>query len=245
MFDLSRVRVFKNFDKNSKNWHRWLWEAFVFFYLLLKKSVTTLCFKLSIRSRSNNLSMFSTRNWISFSCILKMERSCSVSNASTTSLVEGRVGSLFSSSSWSSSLSSFSLSITSAKTSSLSEKEDNYTIQISKRFSWKVWLNSIIIQLMRFLEILLQTFEWIVIIVRCCLLLWLTYVRFLETAMVSFDTVFHDDTKCFIGWRILILRSGLLLSYGFWGFALHPGPLVEEQTLYLETGKSGWCSWGS
>ena len=111
MFDLSKVRVFKNFDKNSKNWHRWLWEAFVFFYLLLKKSVTTLCFKLSIRSRSNNLSMFSTREWISSSCILKMERSCSVSNASTTSLVEGRVGSLFSSSSWSSSLSSFSLSI--------------------------------------------------------------------------------------------------------------------------------------
>ena len=189
--------------------------------------------------------MFSTREWISSSCILKMERSCSVSNASTTSLVEGRLGGLFSSSSWSSSLSSFSLSITLAKTSSLSEKEDNYTIQIRKRFSWKVWLNSIIIQLMRFLEILLQTFEWIVIIVRCCLLLWLTYVRFLETAMVSFDKVFHDDTKCFIGWRILILRSGLLLSYGFWGFALHPGPLVEEQTLYLETGKSRWCSWGS
>ena len=32
---------------------------------------------------------------------------------------------------------------------------------------------------------------------------------------------------------------------GFWGFVLHPGPLVEEQTLYLEAGKLGWCSWGS
>ena len=30
--------------------------------------------------------------------------------------------------------------------------------------------------------------------------------------MVSFDTAFHDDTKCFIVWRILIFGSDLLLS---------------------------------
>ena len=32
---------------------------------------------------------------------------------------------------------------------------------------------------------------------------------------------------------------------GLWGFVLHAGLLVEEQTLYLEAEKSGWCSWGS
>ena len=35
----------------------------------------------------------------------------------------------------------------------------------------------------------------------------------------------------------------LSFGYGLWGFVLHTDPLVEEQTLYLEAGKSGWCSW--
>ena len=56
-----------------------------------------------------------------------MERSCSVSNMSSTSLVEGRVGGALFSSSWSSSLSSFSPSITSAMISSSLEKEADVT----------------------------------------------------------------------------------------------------------------------
>ena len=38
----------------------------------------------------------------------------------------------------------------------------------------------------QFLKILLQNFEWIVFIVHCCLLVWLTYVRFLETVSNGF-----------------------------------------------------------
>ena len=30
--------------------------------------------------------------------------------------------------------------------------------------------------------------------------------------MVSFDTTFDDDTKCFVTWRTQIFGSGLLLS---------------------------------
>ena len=98
-FDISRVRVFEKFDKNSKNWHRWLSEAFFFFYLLLKKSFTTFCFKLSTHSRSNKFSMFSTRERLSSPRVLNMERPCSVSITSSTSLVEGPVGGVLSSSS--------------------------------------------------------------------------------------------------------------------------------------------------
>ena len=39
---------------------------------------------------------------------------------------------------------------------------------------------------MQFLKILLQTFAWIIIIVHCCLLVWLTYVRILETVNNGF-----------------------------------------------------------
>ena len=143
MFDLWRVWFFEKFAKNSKNWHRWLWESFFFFYLLLKKYVTTLCFKLSIRSRTNKLFMFSTRERISSPCVLNMERSWSVSNASSISEVEGRVGGVLSSTSWSSLLSSFSASITSAMISSSLEKEANVTTSLSRsanesayRFGW-------------------------------------------------------------------------------------------------------------
>ena len=139
MFDLSRVRVFEKFDKNSKNWHRWLWEAFFFFYLLLKKSVTTLCFKLSIHSQTNKLSMFSTRERISTPRVLNMERFCSLSNASSTSLVEGRVARVLSSLSWSSSLSLFSPSITSAMISSSIEKEADVTTSLSRSADLVKW----------------------------------------------------------------------------------------------------------
>ena len=86
---------------------------------------------------------------------------------------------------------------------------------------------------------------------------WLLLDFLKQLTMVSFDTAFHDDAKCFVPWRILIFGSGLLLStaliqrlttffrWWLWDFVLHSGPLVEEQTLYLEAGKSGWCSWGS
>ena len=41
--------------------------------------------------------------------------------------------------------------------------------------------------------------------------------------MAFFDTVFHDDTKCFIAWRILIFGSGLLLS----------AVLIQRRTTFL------------
>ena len=102
---------------------------------------------------------------------------------------------------------------------------------------------------MQFLEILLQTFEWIVIIAHCCLLVWLTYVRFLETVNNGFlwygipwwYHVFHCLENTNLWKRFVTLHC----FDGIWGFVLHPGPLVEEQTLHLEAGKSGWCSWGS
>ena len=57
-------------------------------------------------------------------------------------------------------------------------------------------------------------FEWMDRHHRSLLpLVWLSYVRILETVkMVSFDMAFHDDTKCFVGWRILIFGSSLFLS---------------------------------
>ena len=59
----------------------------------------------------------------------------------------------------------------------------------------------------------LQIFEWIIIIVHCCLLVWLTYVRFLERVNNGFLRYnIPYDTKCFIAWKILIFWSGLLLS---------------------------------
>ena len=63
---------------------------------------------------------------------------------------------------------------------------DNFNIQISKWFSWYIRMSSIFIQKMQFFENILQTFEWIVIILHCCLLLLLTYVRFLETVNNGF-----------------------------------------------------------
>ena len=136
------------FDINSKNWHRWLWES-SFFYLLLKKSVTTHYFKLSIHSRSNKLSMSSTRGRISSPRVLNMERPCSVSNVSSTSLVERRVGGVRSSSSWSSSLSSSYPLITSAMISPSLEKEPDVTISLSRsandspeRFGWMTSLSN-------------------------------------------------------------------------------------------------------
>ena len=38
----------------------------------------------------------------------------------------------------------------------------------------------------QFLKIILQTFGWIIIIIHCCLLVWLTYVRFLKTVNNGF-----------------------------------------------------------
>ena len=116
------------------------------FSLILKKLVTTFCFKLSIRSRTNKLSMLSTRERIPSPCVLNIEISWSVSNASSTSLVEGRVGGVLSSSSWSSLLSSFSLSITLAMISSSLEKEADVSTSLSRstndwadRFGWIIW----------------------------------------------------------------------------------------------------------
>ena len=66
---------------------------------------------------------------------------------------------------------------------------------------------------MKFLEILLQFFEWIVIIVDAAFWLdWLMLDFLKQLTRVSFDTALHDDTKCFIAWRILIFGSGLLLT---------------------------------
>ena len=46
--------------------------------------------------------------------------------------------------------------------------------------------------------------------------------------------------------RLLWYREEqLFFDNELWGFVLHPGPLVEEQMLYLEAGKLGWSSWGS
>ena len=52
---------------------------------------------------------------------------------------------------------------------------------------------------MQFLEIRSQTFEWIVIIIHCCLLFWLTYVRFLETVNNGF-------LWCGIPWRYQVFH---------------------------------------
>ena len=128
MLDLSRALVFKKFDRSSENWYRWLWEAFFFFYLLSKKSVATLSFELSVCSWTNKLSIFSTRERILYPRVVNMERSCSISNTSSTSLVEGRVGGVLSSSSWSSLFSLFPPSITLAMMSSANDS--------AHRFGW-------------------------------------------------------------------------------------------------------------
>ena len=52
---------------------------------------------------------------------------------------------------------------------------------------------------MQFLEIRSQSFEWIVIIIHCCLLFWLTYVRFLETVNNGF-------LWCGIPWRYQVFH---------------------------------------
>ena len=84
---------------------------------------------------------------------------------------------------------------------------------------------------------------------------WFDFLK--QLIMVSFDRNFHDNARCFIGWIILIFRSVLLLSTaliqrrvtffgnGLWCFVFHPAPLVGQQTLYSEAGKSGWCTWCS
>ena len=105
------------------------------FFLLLssfEKVIYNTLLKLSICSRTNKLSMFITREWISSPRLLNMVKSCSVSNAFSASLVEGRVGGVLSSSSWSSSLSSFSPSITSAMIWSSLEKEEDVTTSLSR-----------------------------------------------------------------------------------------------------------------
>ena len=103
---------------------------------------------------------------------------------------------------------------------------------------------------MQFLKIPLQTFEWIVIIVHCCMLIWLTYVRFVETVNKGFlwygipwwYQVFHclENTNL---WKRFVALHWLWckderrsFGNGLWGFVLYPGPLVEEQMLYLEAG---------
>ena len=91
--------------------------------------------------------MFSTREWISSPHVLNMDRSCSASNASSNSLVEGRVGGVLSSSSWSSSISSFSPSITSAMISSSLEKEADVTTSLSRATNYSAdrygWMESL------------------------------------------------------------------------------------------------------
>ena len=74
-------------------------SSFVFFWK------SQLQFKLSIHSWNKKLSMFSTKEQILFLRVLNIERSCSISNTSSTSLVKGHTGGILSSSSWSSSLS--------------------------------------------------------------------------------------------------------------------------------------------
>ena len=72
--------------------------------------------------------MFSSRERISSPCVLNIKRSGSVSNSSSTLLVEGRVGGALSSSCRSSFLSSVSPSIALAMISSSLEKETDVTI---------------------------------------------------------------------------------------------------------------------
>ena len=61
-----------------------------------------------------------------------------------------------------------------------------------------------------------------------CWFNWLVLDFLKRLTIVFFDTAFHDDTKCFIAWRILIYGSGLLISTAliqrwttlFWWLAL-------------------------
>ena len=191
-------------------------RSFLLFYLLLKKSLTTLCFKLSIYSRTNKLSMFSTRKRILFPRVLNRERSCSVCNASSTLIVKGRVGGVLSLPYWSSWFSSFFPSIILVMISSSLEKEADVTTSISRsandsadRFGWAASLSkrcNFLRTSCKLLNGLLSSFTAV-----CCFY-WLMLDFLKQLIMVSFDMTLHDDTKCFIAWRILIFAGGLLLS---------------------------------
>ena len=103
-----------------------------------------------------------------------------------------------------------------------------------------------------------KTFEWIIIIVHCCLLVWLTFVNFLETVNNGFlwycipwwYKVFHCLEKTNLWKRFVALHCFDTITYKFllvMGFeaSMDLGPMVEEQMSYVEREQLGCCSWGS